>query len=410
MSTLPSHLVCPVCAYRFPPEDILGIGSRLGDPVAGPEALRRFRPSRFTAECRVVDPLGAIVEGLACPRCHMEIPRAHLDMLAVVVSMVGAPASGKSHLLAAMTSQLRRLASTANLLFTDADPRGNAVLHGYEDRLFFARDDATPVEIAKTQLHGADLYQEVLLNGSPQRFPRPFQFLVSAAPQHPRHGDADLRRILVCYDTAGEHFQPAYRDQGLSVTENLGRSACTLVVIDPTQEPQAARAMAAAGIDTSSQRLSTTAIRQDVICAEMAWRVRRSLNLPAHARDDRPLVLAVSKADIWGRLIGWDGASEPVSVMGGLPRLDLARLRETSDRLRTWLAPLAPQIVATIEGLSARVLWLPVSSLGASPSQVQDAAGQVFWGIRPRDVAPRWASVPLLWALHQRLPGLIGAT
>jgi hypothetical protein len=45
-----------------------------------------------------------------------------------------------------------------------------------------------------------------------------------------------------------------------------------------------------------------------------------------------------------------------------------------------------------------------VSALGRGP-EVDSTSGLLT--IRPRDVAPMWAEVPMLYALHRSVPGLI---
>ena len=61
------------------------------------------------------------------------------------------------------------------------------------------------------------------------------------------------------------------------------------------------------------------------------------------------------------------------------------------------------------------MVYVPVSAVGGSPEEREigqdmntgQAAKQLL--IRPRDIAPMWAEVPLLYALQRAVPGLIAA-
>src|SRR3954453_3880620 len=105
-----SQVTCPHCWESFPPEQILWISEHvelLDDPLLGPERQQRFSPSRFTLEGDAIDARGLTARSLACPRCHLPIPRSMMEIEPLFLSILGAPASGKSYLLTAMTWQLR---------------------------------------------------------------------------------------------------------------------------------------------------------------------------------------------------------------------------------------------------------------------------------------------------------------
>ena len=110
--------------------------SLLGDPIVGENEQMRFMPSKFTTSCMAVDPAGMQCHLVACPRCHFEISRASLELEPLFLSVVGAPASGKSFLLGSMTWTLRKSLSKFGYRFIDADPGANQTIHSYEQTLF----------------------------------------------------------------------------------------------------------------------------------------------------------------------------------------------------------------------------------------------------------------------------------
>ncbi|MBR0458660.1 MAG: FHA domain-containing protein, partial [Victivallales bacterium] len=122
-------IVCPHCWHRFDVSEFLFIArhqSLTGDPVLGADAQQRFLPTRFTAEGNAIDAAGMSCPDMACPRCHLRIPQAASEMLPLFLSIVGAPAAGKSYFLTAMTWELRRtLPRNFAISFTDTDAVNN---------------------------------------------------------------------------------------------------------------------------------------------------------------------------------------------------------------------------------------------------------------------------------------------
>jgi hypothetical protein len=56
-------------------------------------------------------------------------------------------------------------------------------------------------------------------------------------------------------------------------------------------------------------------------------------------------------------------------------------------------------MVPTAESFAGEVIYLPNSALGHSP-ELNAETGMI--GIRPRDVAPFWVSVPMLYFFHEK--------
>ena len=103
-------VTCPHCWHTFPPDATLWITAHpelRGDSLLGDDVQQRFLPSRFNEDCRAIDVKGVVCRELACPRCHLSLPRALLEMESLFLSILGAPFSGKSYFLTAMTWRLR---------------------------------------------------------------------------------------------------------------------------------------------------------------------------------------------------------------------------------------------------------------------------------------------------------------
>jgi hypothetical protein len=160
---LRARITCPHCWHQFAPEEVLWISKHsalVGDAHLGKEAQQRFLPTRFTVNGDALDARDVACYELACPNCHLSVPRALLEMEPLFISFIGAPSSGKSYFLACMTWQLRKaLHNDFSLSFQDADPVANELLIDYERTLFLNPQDDQLTSLQKTQKQaGGELY------------------------------------------------------------------------------------------------------------------------------------------------------------------------------------------------------------------------------------------------------------
>ncbi|NBX25436.1 MAG: hypothetical protein EBQ99_05225 [Planctomycetes bacterium] len=378
---LVGRLHCPSCWHALRPADALFIAEDprlLGDPVAGADEALRFLPSRFDLTGAALDPEGARCTRLACPRCRREIPRSMLELPATIVSVVGAPGAGKSHLLASAIWSMRRDADRLGLQVIDAEPRLHARLHAWENRLFGSAEG--PRRLEKTETSGGQGYASVRIEGRTEVVPAPFVFTLRRA------AETTPATSLVLYDNAGEHFLPGADDALRPVTRHLGRSEAIVFVLDPTQDPGF---RAAVGLPPSTQ----PPVRQDLVLSEMAARIRHHRGRRTDERLDVPLVIAMAKADLWAATAHVSMLSDPFAV-GGDP---VAALRPGHQACLALARRGSPEFVAAFESAFERVLLVPCSGLG------RDAAPP------EGPVTPRWAAVPFVAACEFGEGGRLGS-
>jgi hypothetical protein len=396
----------------FAPEDVLWISAHsdlLGDSRLGPEQQQRFLPTRFNLQGQAVDSRGFVCQGLACPKCHLPVPRALLEMEAAFLSILGTPACGKSFYLTALTWELRRLLPLHfGLSFADADTVSNHTLHEYEESLFLnpRAEDLVPLAdlIRKTELQG-ELYDTVMFGNQTVSYPRPLLFTVEPQAQHPSAAQARKRSRLLClYDNAGEHFQPGQDSTSSPVTRHLTQARVLMFLFDPTQDLRFRQACPPAGGPT--QVMNGKPSRQEAVLVEAAERIRRALGLPQGTRHNRPLIVVLTKHDVWADYFEGPRRSDPWREKGKLAGLDTERIDHASAELRKLLLTCCPEMVLAAENLAERVVYIAVSALGHSPvldPRTQRAA------IRPVDIQPSWVTVPFLYGVCRWLPGLIPA-
>jgi len=408
---LVKRVTCPHCWVEFRPEQILWVAQHeelMGDPLLKEEPLR-FLPTRFTVDGQAIDARGMVCHSLACPACHLILPRVLIENEVTFISIIGSAGSGKSNFLATMTWELRqRLAKDFAIIFADGDKEANWIVNRYEETLFLPENPETPVVLDKTRTQG-DLYRSVAINGQETQLPKPFLFSLHPGAEHPQAAmRAKLGRIVCLYDNAGEHYNVGQDTALTPVTRHLSRSKVLMFLLDPTQDPRFRAKCKGVSQDPQVQEPLQT-YRQENILSEAAIRFRRHTGLSAYQKCDRPLLVLVGKSDIWAPLIpDEDLVAEPILTdaggVGHLAALDMDRIERISQKVRRLLLEATPEVVSNAEDFSDEVIYMPISALGHSPEKYPDRNGLL---IKPKDVHPHWVTIPLLYSYARWSTGLI---
>jgi hypothetical protein len=409
-SPLRPRLTCPHCGKAFPPGDILWIAehpSLVGDELLGSSEQNRFLPTRFDVDGNAIDVKGVTCHEVACPNCHLPIPRALVELEPVFISTLGAPSSGKSYFLAAMIQQAQESALRyfqSNL--ADVDPIANEVVNDYLNRLFRNSQPGELVALEKTQQTGRQ-YNSVNLDQRDIYLAKPFVYSLQPLKLQDEKLRRQLCRAVCLYDNAGEHFMPG-KTASQMATQHMAHSRALLFLFDPLQHARFRQACFGKAEDPQLGNLGKNN-PQDQVLMEAARRVRSLTGLGQHAKFSRPLIVVVTKYDVWHSLLA-EGIFDTNALLfrnaNGTTALDLKRIAKLSERMRELLFQYAPDIVAAAEGFSEEVIYLPNSALGCSPEVM---SGTNALGVRPCNIRPRLAEIPLLYALHRAVPTLIPA-
>lgn len=410
------RVTCPHCWEQHAPQKLLWISEHtdlLGDERLGPEQQGRFLPTRFTVNGEAVDAKNFPCHQLACPHCHLVVPRSLLELEPLFLSIFGAPASGKSYFLTALTWELRKvLPLLFRVRFADADPVLNQQLNGYEESLFSgtAKDELVPLGdlIRKTEEQG-DLYDTVSFGNQTVRFPRPFLFTLQ--PQHDHRSAqnaAKLARTLCLYDNAGESFEAGKDSAAAPVTRHMAQSRVLFFVFDPTQEARFQRLLGKQSVSAAS---TIRTMRQEPILQEAISRIKRFAGLKEKERHKRPLIVILTKFDRWWSLLGADPSPDPWQMARSSSNAEETfqafnpnAVVQQSQLARQLLLQTSPEVVTAAEGFSEDVTYVPVTSVGWNVS-VDEKTG--LPAIKPSEAAPYWATVPFLYGISRVIPGLI---
>lgn len=388
---------CPTCWLRFGSGDVMSIATHdhlRGDPLLGPDAKLRFIPTRFNDRGQALDSMGLACLDSACPHCRRKLPPGFLDIPNHIVSIVGAPAAGKSYYISTL---IKGLASTLyrdfKVTFRDGDPSGNAVLNDMKNRLFSAQ---TPEEafLLKTVLGGGITYERLPRNGREVDLPKPFVYEISPLQ------NADDCRSIILYDNAGEHFKPNISLDDSPGALHVASSDAILFLIDPTTNPAFRQRLR----DRGDPQLKLNAIdEQDTLLAEMGVRIRLVKGLPARQRARMPLAVILGKCDVWEHLLPGPPLSRPIRD----GKLDHAAIRDTSERIRDLLLDIEPSLVAVADSVSEEVVYFPASSLGHAPGVITNGPYTGKFAPDPAKLKPRFVEIPFLWALSRFAPSLV---
>ncbi len=393
-------LVCPHCWQHFSKAHLLYISVHhelIGDPVVGDDVQKRFLPTVYNAKGLPLDSRGMVCTDMACPRCHLRIPTTVVDMPSIYFSIVGAPGSGKSYLLTAMTHRLKdSLAPLFNLSFSDADPLINSVLNSYERLLFLSTDHDSLAILPKTQQIGSEFSSAVLLDGMPIDLPKPYVYTLSPMPSYQGKLVDEANRNVVLYDNAGEHFQPGNDVVGNPATTHLVHSDGIIFLFDPTLDAKMRQQC-----DNSDPQVASTAKVNDqaVLMAEMIARIRRHGNMKSNETSRIPLVVQVVKYDTWRTQFDYDLDTVPYlkdDKESFSSMLDMDSVMNISFHTRQLLLKTVPRVVTSAEAFFETVVYLPVSVFGRVAQKNEGGA----IGICPKDVSPIWLDTPMLYLLH----------
>jgi hypothetical protein len=383
-------LLSPYCWERFDYGDIysIAVDERLmGDPVLGRDAFLRFRATQFDDDGSALDAYGNPCSAIADPHTRHKLPMGFLELPQFIMSIVGAPGSGKSNYLSILVNALQQsLFNHFGIVFKDADPAQNAPLNDMKNCLF-GGGSAEQAALVKTQLDGK-MYLKIKNGERVLAYPRPFTYTLS-------HSESRERLCnLVFYDNAGEHFEPGIETSVHPGAQHVAHSDAIFFLVDPTTLPGFRKRLE---FHPDPQLKYQGRIdQQDVLLSELEIRIRKALGMGVHEKIQRPLAVLLGKSDIWMSLMDKTQFRQPIEDR----LLSQESFLHNSNIVRQLLLELAPSIVANAESISNHVRYFPVSAFGHSPTRLP--SGSLV--PNPSRIRPHLIEIPTLWALSQQMP------
>ncbi len=387
-------ILCPHCWWKFNYEEILYIAEHpdlVGDPVCG-DVQKRFLPEKFTSTGKAIDMKGVPCADMACPKCHVFIPKIALkNNDPMIFSIVGAPNSGKSFLLTSMIYKLRQILPTKfNISMVDADPKANFLIHDYEHTFFFSEPDKA-VSLNKTEEQG-DLYNKVIFDDVVINLPKPIFLQMSGMDQEDK--GEDLTKTIVMYDNSGESFQPGKDTINNPATLHLGHSESIFYLFDPLQTPLFKSMISSS--ENKQVEKTTIVSRQEILLDEMVNRIEKNTN--STRPFNKSIYILVTKYDIWKGLLNLEIDGNPWDMNeNGVFYLKKDSVYNTSLAVRSLIEKVCPQLVHSAEENFDKVVFVPVSAIGKDTSMIEMENG--MFGVKPKDIKPFGTSIPLVSVL-----------
>lgn len=404
---------CPSCWESFGPEEVLHISNEiLGDDLLGEDERKRFFAKHFDVAGEAHDDNRDPTSLIACPHCRFRLISSMLDTPAQFLSIVGAPASGKTYALTTMMEKACGELGRMLVSMADADPIYNKIIRDNRRILFYNRDSDESVDLLKTSQNHEGLYRRVMIRGTERNCPIPMQYKLSFMRGHEFVGRSGAGRIVVLYDNAGEDFgQTDAQLQGAHAIQHVVHSDAIFVLFDLSQENHWVSAFGAQdAFDAASQRIQAAGLgqSQENTLGTAMERIRNTLRLDITELIDQPIYVVIPKFDLWEERLKISIDEEPIVTDDqGRISLDVDRIESISKQLRDILMTHRSPIVSMAESSSDHVRYIPMSALGYAPRHQLGEDGVFRTEVTPSRVDPRWAAVPLLMSLADQYNNLI---
>jgi hypothetical protein len=359
--SIPKTVICPYCFARFPLKEMLF------DSNAGGEAL----PMRYHWLDRLMhrpprppkNKLGQILSRKICPKCQKDLPFTAGMQESLIIGIIGAKDSGKSHYIAALIQRLSRQVGAdfqAGLM-----PVTDETAKRYRDEFYdplFSMSQELPV----TQGTPPPLIYDLNLSGK-------------------LWGDKNNRTVtLALYDTAGEKFNdPAIVRK---VLKYLEVASGIIFLVDPLQSQEVRRKL--------QDSLPLPPVEQNAEPYAIISRVLTTLEngkiLTAKGPLDTPVAMALTKCDVLqdSELIEtnrlWSSDKRHVGYFNREIHDDMAGMM--GESMRRWCI----DAYNTVCSRFSRYAFFGVSSTGCAADQ---PTGHYKY------ISPWRVEDPLLWLL-----------
>ncbi len=381
------ELVCPSCWLRFNRDEINYIAvhaSLTGDPLMGEDEKLRFLPTEYNAKGLPLDPMGVPAHEMACPHCHRKLPSTFMQMRNHIVSLVGAPSSGKSYFLSILLHELpNALFKNFGVALVDADPPLNAVMTAMKNELF-AVDGNDKHFLAKTQLEGG-MYDKLVRHGKTVSLPKPFIYVLRDMKDY-----ADQTSVTF-YDNAGEHFEPSVSIDDSPGALHVAAADVLMFLYDPLTSNEFKMRLSK---DIDPQLGKNMFDQQDIILAEMANRIKQIRNTSSAFDLGIPFAFMVNKCDALGGLFDMSQLEDPLAS----GKWDNSAVDRNSEKIRNFLAEYIPSVVVNAEMVSKNIKYFMVSSFGRAPGKIVNPDGSEFLAPEISKIRPFHVCDAFIWA------------
>jgi hypothetical protein len=315
---------------------------------------------------------------VVCPSCHNNLPESTLKGRDMIISIVGARDTGKSHFVGVI---IKELIDRISVKF------GGAMV-GFDDSM--SRYETNFGQRLYVNLQKLDLTQsseQSIDNGAY----RPLIFTLNIKKKG-LFGDSIDCSTFVFFDTAGEDLNEL--DTMATVNKYICKSAGIIFLLDPMQIPAVSNQLDDKVVARASSLGGQQTTRSDDIMGRVSDLIRKDRNMKTSQRIDIPVAAVFSKFDAIETLVP-SGSTilepSPHCAEKAFLLSDWHNVNsEIQGLLKTWGAD---SFMAQLDVNYTNYSYFTVSALGLNNSPHEDRGIE-----RPR---PHRIEDPLLWLLKE---------
>ncbi|MGE0129080.1 MAG: hypothetical protein AB7U82_13460 [Blastocatellales bacterium] len=368
---VPKEIICPRCFNQFPVGEMLftfyreGAGSSGGGDESRPGHYTWIDRMRGRPPQPPTNAQGQRLTRKLCPRCEQELPVTAGAQESLVIGMIGAKFSGKSHYVASLIKQLQeRVCADMQAALI---PMNEETLDRYQQE-FYNPLFKNGLELPATAGAPPPLIYDLTLDGR-------------------LWGEERNRAItLALYDTAGENFDKA--DKVQQMVEYLRHASGIIFLVDPLQVPAVREAIPPSiALPNQDQAAAPKdAISRVIVELEKGRVVTEAAPLPT------PVAVALTKCDVLRdqELIAtnrlWSTEARHVGYF------DQHLNEDTTGMMGEYVQRWSPEVYSIVRQRFSRHAFFGVSATGCSSDKQTR---------RYKYISPWRVEDPLLWLLAE---------
>ncbi len=317
---------------------------------------------------------------VVCPSCHNALPESTILGTDMIISIVGARDTGKSHFVGVIINELiSRIAV-----------RFDGAMEGFDDTM--QRYKAGPyqklfVDLQKLPLTKSS--EQDVNNGAY----RPYIFTLKLKEKALFGLKENIKSYtLVFFDTAGEDLEDS--DVMSTVNKYICKSSGIIFLLDPMQIPGVRNQLDEDVVSRASSVGWQQATRSDDIMTRVSKMIRDDRHMKSDQKIDIPVAAVFSKFDVISSLVPEGSTILDTSPHCAEKQFDMTDWHNVDSEVRSLLTEWGEEAFMSQVGVNySNYSYFSVSSLGLNNNPTADQKIE-----RPR---PHRIEDPLLWVLKE---------
>lgn len=315
---------------------------------------------------------------IVCPSCHNKLPESTLLGKDMIISVVGARDTGKSHFVGVIINELIERISV----------RFGGSMVGFDDTM--KRYKSGPYQKLYLDLEKLDLTVSSLRNVENHAY-KPLIFTLQLKSKK-FFREVIETYTLVFFDTAGEDLND--EDTMSTVNKYICKSSGIIFLLDPMQIPEVRNQLEEEVVTRASSVDWKEATRSDDIMSRVSRLIRNDKNMKSSEKIDIPVAAVFSKFDAIADLVPEGSTILDTSPHCDQQHFDLSDGYNVDLEIRSLLTEWgAESFVSQVDVNYTNYSYFAVSALGLDNNPTEDRSIQ-----RPR---PHRIEDPLLWILKE---------